>query len=170
MRKEAFLQNKRNVRYHLVSEDLLEKKHSPFHFIQKKILRPFFLISTGGMVYYNFEIFYRGFSHVSMFICGGLSFYCIGLLNETKKVKLSFPMQMFLGSLIITGFELITGYIVNIRMGLQVWDYSALPMNYRGQICLIFSVIWFFLSPICIISDDYLRYLLFGREKPKYHL
>ena len=137
-------------------------------FFQKKILQPLFLISTGGMAYYNFEIFYRGFSHISMFLCGGLSFYGIGLLNENKKVKLSFPAQMALGSIIITSLEYITGYIVNIKMGLDVWDYSSQPFNYRGQICLLFSVIWFFLSPICIIGDDYLRYLLFGREKPKY--
>ena len=53
-------------------------------FVITKIVQPLFLISFGGMVYFNFEILYRGYSHISMIICGGLSFYTIGLLNEGK--------------------------------------------------------------------------------------
>lgn len=127
-----------------------------------------FLISFGGMLYYNFEILCRGYSHISMFLCGGLSFYSIGLLNETKKKRLSFLMQMVLGGVIITSYEYITGVIVNIRLHLNVWDYSHIPLNYKGQICFVFSLLWFFLSAVCIVLDDYIRYLLFGKEKPHY--
>ncbi len=59
----------------------------------KKILRPLFLISTGGMFYYNFEIFCIGYSHLSMFLCGGVCFYSVGLLNEQKRIPLSFLSQ-----------------------------------------------------------------------------
>lgn len=129
-----------------------------------------FLISVGGMLYYNFEILYRGYSHISMFFCGGLSFYSIGLLNETKKKSLSFLSQMFLGGAIITCYEYITGIIVNLKLHLNVWDYSNVPLNYKGQICLIYSLFWVFLSGICIVLDDYIRYLFFGKRKPSYHL
>ena len=52
-----------------------------WHFIKKYILQPLFLISFGGMAYFNFEILFRGYSHISMIICGGLCFYTIGLLK-----------------------------------------------------------------------------------------
>lgn len=55
-----------------------------WHFIKKYILQPLFLISFGGMAYFNFEILFRGYSHISMIICCGLCFYTIGLLNEGK--------------------------------------------------------------------------------------
>lgn len=134
----------------------------------KKSLQAIFLICTGGMTYYNFEILFRGFSHISMFLCGGLSFYTIGTLNESPRRHFSFLFQMFLGSIIITGYEFITGIIVNLHMHLNVWDYSKIPLNIKGQICLPFSILWFFLSPICIVVDDYIRYGLFGQDKPDY--
>lgn len=134
----------------------------------KKFLQAIFLICTGGMTYYNFEILFRGFSHISMFLCGGVSFYTIGLLNESPHRHFSFLSQMFLGSLIITVYEFITGVIVNLYLHLNVWDYSKMPFNIKGQVCLPFSILWFFLSPICIVVDDYIRYGLFGRKKPNY--
>ena len=134
----------------------------------KLILRPLFLIGTGGMIYYNFEIIVRGYSHISMFLCGGLSFYSIGLLNEGNRENLSFLLQMFLGSLIITFYELITGLLVNLHLHLNVWDYSRIPFNYKGQVCLPFTILWFFLTPVCILFDDAIRFTLFGRKKPVY--
>ena len=43
-----------------------------------------------------------------------------------------------------------------------------LPFNILGQISLPFSLIWFLLSGVIIIVDDYLRYKLFKEDKPKY--
>ncbi|MDO5147539.1 MAG: hypothetical protein Q4D60_11120 [Eubacteriales bacterium] len=138
------------------------------HNLLKKILRSLFIICTGGMFYYNFEIFYRGYSHISMFFCGGLSFYTIGSLNEHPRLHLSFFRQMLLGSFIITGYEFITGLIVNEHLHLHVWDYSDQPFNIKGQVCLPFSILWFFLSPFCIVLDDIIRYALFQRKRPHY--
>ena len=136
----------------------------------KKLLRPLFLISTGGMSYYNFEILCRGYSHISMLLCGGLSFYSIGLLNEQKKLPLNFLSQMLLGSAIITGYEYTTGMIVNRYLQLKVWDYSNMPLNYQGQICLPFSILLIFLTPICNVGDDYIRYALFSGKRPCYSM
>ena len=111
-----------------------------WHFIKKYILQPLFLISFGGMAYFNFEILFRGYSHISMIICGGLCFYTIGLLNEGKNWHPSFLFQMILGSLIIITYEYLTGVIVNIYLNLHVWDYSKVPFNYRGQICIPFLI------------------------------
>lgn len=83
-------------------------------FVRTKIVQPLFLISFGGMAYFNFEILYRGYSHVSMIICGGLSFYTIGLLNEGKEWHPSFLLQMILGSLIIISYEYLTLSLIHI--------------------------------------------------------
>ena len=76
--------------------------------------------------------------------------------------------QMLIGACIVTFMEFISGYIINIKLGWQVWDYSNLPFNIMGQICLPFSIIWFFISLVAIVVDDYLRYWLFKEERPHY--
>lgn len=60
----------------------------------------------------------------------------------TKYPKLSLPEKCLVGSLIITSLEFAVGCVVNLMMGLKVWDYSKLPMNFLGQICLLYSVMW----------------------------
>ena len=67
-------------------------------------------------------------------------------------------------------FPFLTGCIVNLLLGFHVWDYSDLPLNILGQICIPFSIIWFFISGIGIVMDDYIRYIFFKEEKPKYFL
>ena len=64
--------------------------------------------------------------------------------------------------------ELIFGIIFNINLGMNVWDYSDLPFNLFGQICLPFMIAWFLLSAVAIVADDYIRYWLFAEDKPKY--
>ncbi len=134
------------------------------------ILKHTFLFFVGGTLYYFIEILFRGFSHPSMFICGGICFLLVGLINEFKSFKISLLWQMFLSSLIITTIEFITGLIVNIWLGLNVWDYSSRPFNVLGQICLLYTILWFFLSFAAIMLDDYLRYKFFGEDMMKYKI
>lgn len=75
---------------------------------------------------------------------------------------------MAAGAIIITLLELIVGTIVNIILGWNVWDYSNLPGNLWGQICPQFTVLWFFLSAVAVYLDDWIRWLLWGEERPKY--
>ena len=131
------------------------------------ILKHTFLFLVGGTLYFFIEVLFRGFSHPSMFICGGLCFLLIGLINEFK-FDIPLVWQMLIASIIITTIEFITGVIVNIWLGLNVWDYSYRPFNILGQVCLLFTIIWFFLSFAAIILDDYLRYKFFGEKMVKY--
>ena len=66
-------------------------------------------------------------------------------------------IQMILGMIIITSFEFITGYILNIQLGLGIWDYSNMRYNVMGQICPQFSIVWFFLSYAIVYIDDFIR-------------
>ena len=56
-------------------------------------------------------------------------------------------LLLFAGSAVLTTvLEFITGCIVNLRFGLGVWDYSSVPFNLLGQVCLPFSVGWSMLT------------------------
>ena len=94
------------------------------------------LFAIGGMAYFLLEVLVRGYSHYSMFLCGGACFLCCGLLNENVKVKMSFISQMVLSSVIITALGFVTGLIVNVWLKMDIWGYSHLPCNLMGQVCL----------------------------------
>ncbi len=135
---------------------------------QSIIPKYLFLFLLGGFTYFYIEILFRGHSHFSMIICGGLAFVSCGMLNQVIPRKLSFVTQLILSCLIITILELLTGYIVNIKLGWAVWDYSDMPYNLYGQICPAFSLIWLILSSICILMDDFIRWKIFDEEKVQY--
>ena len=129
-----------------------------------------FLFCIGGLLYMSIEILYRGYTHCSMGILGGISFVSIGLINEILSWDTPLAIQALIGSIMITLYEFITGVILNIWLGLGIWDYSNLPFNILGQICLPFSIIWYFLSIAGICLDDFLRWKFFGEEKPRYKI
>lgn len=131
-------------------------------------VRPLVLWVIGGLLYVLCELVFRGRSHWTMFLVGGLCFWLIGLINEVIPWDMPIWQQCIIGALIITAVEFVAGCIINIWLGWQVWDYSGLPFNILGQICLPFTVLWSLLAAAGIILDDYLRFLLFGEEKPNY--
>ena len=128
------------------------------------------LLLIGGMIYVLIELLFRGRSHFTMFILGGVCFVSVGLINEVLPWDTPFQLQMLLGGSIITVLEFISGCIFNLYFGLGIWDYSDQPGNILGQICPLFSLLWVFLSCLAILLDDYLRYLIFNEEKPHYTL
>lgn len=136
----------------------------------KKALKYLFLFFFGGIVYILIELLWRGFSHWSMGVLGGMCFVLLGLINERYTWDIPLWIQMLLGSFIITLLEFIAGCILNLHFHLNIWDYYDMPFNILGQICLPYMILWFFLSPICIVADDYIRYIFFDEEKPTYHL
>lgn len=130
----------------------------------------FILGIIGGAVYVLLEMLWRGYSHWTMFLLGAVCFILIGLVNEVFEWDTPLILQMFCGCAIITALEFITGCIVNLWLGWDVWDYSQYKFNVLGQISLRSSVGWYFLSLVGIFLDDWLRYKLFGEEKPRYKI
>lgn len=136
--------------------------------IIKLIIKYVVLFVTGGLVYMSLEILWRGYTHWTMGVLGGICFICLGLINELLSWETPLVLQMLIGGAIITVLELVTGCIVNLWLGWNVWDYSDLPYNFLGQISLFSSIGWIGLSLVGIVLDDYLRYWLFHEEKPRY--
>ena len=63
---------------------------------------------------------------------------------------------MLIGGGTITLLELVMGIIVNIKLHWNIWDYSDMPINFKGQVCLTFSLMWILLSGVIIVVDDYI--------------
>lgn len=101
-----------------------------------------FLIGSAG--YSAIEVLWRGYTHWTMAVTGGFCFMMIYLLNGVLITE-SFLYRCFLGALIITSVEFIVGITVNLVLRWNVWDYSSLPFNLLGQICLPYSALWFVL-------------------------
>ena len=104
------------------------------------------LFLTGSCAYPTLEMAWRGHTHYSMALAGGvclclIDHICCGMLEGR-----SLFTRCLAGSGLITGVELAAGIIVNQVMGLGVWDYSDMPMNIMGQVSLPYSVLWFGLT------------------------
>lgn len=99
------------------------------------------LFYVGGAGYMTLEFLWRGRSHGSMFLLGGL---CFTVLGKLRRLRLPLGLRAVSGAAAITGLELLTGLALN--RDYRIWDYRAMPLNYRGQICLPYSLLWLPLS------------------------
>ena len=125
---------------------------------------------TGGFLYCGIELLARGYSHISMFLAGGLCFILIGVIQFVLGDSASIVSQMIFCGIMITGIELAFGMIVNRQLHLNVWDYSGQQYNFQGQICLLYSNLWFLLSCPAILLHDYMEYLLLGYQIRHYRI
>ena len=95
------------------------------------------MFCLGGAAYVGLELLWRRRSHVSMFAAGGT---CFLMLGQLRKTNLPLPAKAAAGAVGITAVELAAGLAANRQH--QVWDYRQIPLNYRGQICLPYSLLW----------------------------
>ncbi len=136
----------------------------------RQYLKTVFLLLAGGLLYVAVELIWRGYSHWTMFFLGGTCFVLIGAINELIPWCMPLWKQAIIGAAIITLLEFLTGCIVNLWLGWNIWDYSSVPLNLLGQICVPYILLWVPVSLGAIILDDWLRYGMFDEEKPHYCL
>lgn len=116
-------------------------------------MRKAMVFSFGGTGYCLIELLWRGHTHWSMYLTGGLCFYVIEWLNRRVLAARSLWTKCAAGAAVITGIEFCVGCVVNLWLGLGVWDYTRLPLNLFGQISVLYSVLWYMLSaPLSVIS------------------
>lgn len=113
----------------------------------------------GGIGYCTLEIIWRGYTHWTMFILGGLCLYTL-LFTFSRLQHFPIIIKAIIGGGIITVAEFITGCIVNLSLGWMVWDYSSAPYNLLGQVCLPYTILWIFLCvPVALFSDAFGKYI-----------
>lgn len=106
-----------------------------------------------------------GWTTLWMFPIGGLCGLFVGLLNE--RIKLPVLVMALIGTLGIFTIELITGFLFNILLNLNLWSYHGWPLNILGQITLLYAPLWFLIfCPLAMWIDDVLRHLIYEEEKP----
>ena len=123
------------------------------------------LFTIGGTGYVLLEKLWRGYSHITMFFAGGLSFLCIEIMDIRLGKRIGMLPKCVLGSGIITAIEFVFGCIFNLHYKMDVWDYSHLPFNLLGQISLVFSALWCLLSCPVLLLGKAIRRGLFHEGK-----
>ncbi len=117
---------------------------------------------SGGFLYCLIEILFRGYTHPSMFLLGGVCLVSIGII---RRVLAGQPLakKLLCACGAITALEFLCGLVVNIWLGLSVWDYSSMPYNLLGQVCLSYSAAWCLLA-LPAMGLDYLYFSECGQK------
>lgn len=124
-----------------------------------------------GVLYCALEILWRGYSHWTMGVLAAVISIPLDIANDTV-IPWSTPLwlQAIIGGTIITVAEFITGCIVNLWLGWDVWDYSKIPFNLLGQICPQFWALWVVLALPAIVMFDLMAYRAGRGPWPAYKL
>ena len=136
----------------------------------KKLSEYLFLWALGGTLYYSFEMIFRGFSHWSMFVLGGICFVFFAQQGMWTGWRAPLWKQVSWCVIFVTACEFITGIIVNKIMHWNVWDYTDQPFQIMGQICLPFVIIFSGLCALGILFSGWLLYFLYREEAPEFHV
>ena len=134
-----------------------------------KYLRPFVLFMVGFCVYITIEVCFRGFSYPLMGVCGGVILLIIDSLNERISWNMDLLVQGCIGSLVATLFEFVIGGICLLCNFNLMWDYSNMPFNLFGVVCLPFSLLWIPISIVGIFIADAINYYVFDRLPTPYY-
>ena len=93
------------------------------------------LFCAGGLGYLGLELLWRGWTHKAMFFAGGVSFLLLGRLKDRPLWA-----KALVGAGMITAVELTFGLLLNRQY--RIWDYRHVPLNFLGQICLPYTLLW----------------------------
>ncbi len=133
-----------------MENELVKKERLSFGWLIIKYLGIF---TVGAVGYGALEVMWRGYTHYSMLLAGGLVLCGAYYINERHRVYSVFLRALTVTLLVLT-VELIFGLVFNLILGLSVWDYSDKAFNFYGQICPLYAVFWLGISfLLCLASD-----------------
>ncbi len=92
----------------------------------KKFVNPGFMSGCVVPIY--------GFGSVIMYLLCNL----FSSINSNYKIIIIFILSVIL----LTALEFLSGFILLKYFNLRLWDYSKCKYNYKGFICIEFSMIW----------------------------
>lgn len=136
-----------------------------------QIAKFYVLFSVGFCTYSIIEVLFRGYTYFAMGVAGGVIFVILDQINNFISWKLDLLLQGCIGSLTITALEFVIGSLCLMYGWPRMWDYSSMPLNYNGIICVPFSLVWIMVSIAGIILADCINYYLLDEEQhPQYSL
>ena len=167
----AEVSENRNYREILTQEDIVEankksKKETTVKYAMKNLL----LFIVGYCLYITIEVTYRNISYPIMGVCGGLAIVILDKINDRISWDVDILIQGLCGSVLITLFELVIGEI-SIKTNILpiMWNYSNVPLNFDGVICLPFSIIWMALSIFAVFLADAINYYVLNENQLPYY-
>lgn len=99
--------------------------------------------AAGAVLYPCVELMWRGRTHPSMALAGGMGLCWLKWVNRRMANRPLFAAALA-GGAGITAMEYGLGRLFNRKY--TVWDYRKQPGNLHGQICPAFSLAWCGLS------------------------
>ena len=122
----------------------------------KKCTVSLIALLAGSGIYGLCELAFRGWTHWTMLLAGGVS-----LLLILLACGIPGPLwqKWVLGAALITAVEFVSGCAVNLGLGWGIWDYSAHALHLMGQVCPLFCLFWLLLSVPAVGLCRYLRRL-----------
>lgn len=133
------------------------------------------LWTWGGAVYFILEVVYKTATGHPERISWTMLVLAIILCIPIERCGAELPwrcplwVQATACAALVTAVELVAGLMLNVWMGLDIWDYSSLPLNFMGQICPQFAAVWWGLCLAFIPIFDWMRYIIQGGERPRYY-
>lgn len=101
------------------------------------LIRNGYIESRAGLVYGPFNLLY------------GVGAVCLTLTlykYRNRSSSISFLGGMIVGSAV----EYVCSWGQELVLGSRSWDYSSMPFNINGRICLLYSIFWGFLGVLWI--------------------
>lgn len=139
--------------------------------MNKKLSKNIILFTVGFCLYITMEVLFRGYSFPLMGVCAGLVVVLLDKINDYISWDIDILVQCILGMLMVTIMELIIGTIfLDTNLLPVMWDYSNLPLNFRGIICIPFMALWMILSFIAILVADSINYYVFEEKPTPYYM
>lgn len=134
------------------------------------------LWTWGGAVYFLLEVVYKTVTNHPERISWTMLVLAIILCIPVERAGYQLPwecplwVQALICTTLVTIVEFLAGCVLNLWLGMDIWNYSELPLNLLGQICLPFFIVWWILCVIFIPVFDVLRYIIDGGTRPWYTL
>ena len=117
--------------------------------------------AIGSIGYRMIEVLWRGRTHWTMGICGGVCFLFI-YVSELVHRCWRLAVRALISTVWVTAVEFFSGLLINRVFRLGVWDYSGMRFNLCGQISLIYSILWYFLCIPAHLLCRIIRRRVFG--------
>jgi len=124
-----------------------------------------FIFICGAIGYGSIEMLWRGYTHWTMLLLGGLCLYLIYIISTRMNDALW--KKLLMCASVVSCLEFVVGCLINLRLGWAVWDYSDMPMNLFGQICPTFCLMWLLLSLPCVYISRFIYTFVFRPNMKK---
>ncbi|MGI5963680.1 MAG: putative ABC transporter permease [Lawsonibacter sp.] len=130
----------------------------------------------GGTIYFLLEVAFKTLTGHPERISWTMLVVAILLTVPVERCGAQLPwnfplwLQALCCAALVTAVELVSGLFLNLWLGLDIWDYSALSGNFLGQICPQYSAVWWMLCLVFIPVFDWLRWTIEGGKRPRYYI